>query len=293
MNALRDLTRTFQIEGAPIRGRLIRLGPALRTALERHGPQDAAQGLIGETMALAAALAGGLKYDGVFTLQIQGDGPVGLVVCDVASGGDMRVCIKADEARLAAVDVEDHAPVPALLGAGQMAFTVDQGPDMERYQGVTALDGATLNECAHHFFQQSEQMPTALALASDRDGAAALALQRMPLSKVEDPDEADESWRRAVILMSSVTPDELLDPGLSAETLLFRLFHEDGVRLFDEKPLRWNCRCSRERVERTLASFDRAAVEEMADDGAVSVTCEFCKEAYVFGPAELDALYEG
>ena len=289
--ALGDLAQPFQVETLGVRGRLVRLGPALDAVLGGHGYPDAVAAMLAETLSLAAALAGGLKYDGIFTLQTQGDGPLGMMVADVTSDGAVRGYARFDAARLEAA-ADGGGPVPRLLGAGHMAFTVDQGPDTERYQGITELEGATLADCAHVYFRRSEQLETAITLASTPAPAGAragaLMVQRMPGG---DSEAADEDWRRAIILMSTAGAGELLDPALAPADLLYRLYHQEGVRVFRTRPLRHACRCSRDKVERTLASFPREEIEAMAEDGKVTVTCEFCKAAYVYGEDELAALY--
>ena len=293
-SAFGDLVQPFQIETFGLRGRLVRLGGALDAAIENHDYPLSVTALLGEIMALAAVLASGLKYDGVFTVQTHGDGPVAMTVANVTSDGDLRgyarVTDSAREMETAA------APVPRLLGAGHMAFTVDQGVDTERYQGITELTGDTITDCARNYFRRSEQLDTAVALAA-RPGngaggarATALVIQRLP-PDVGAGDDADENWRQTVILMSTVTADEMLDEALSPADLLYRLFHHEGVRLFRQRRLRHACRCSRERVSTTLRAFPRPEVEAMADEGRVTVTCEFCKVPYVFDGNDVAELY--
>jgi molecular chaperone Hsp33 len=292
-----DYVQPFQIEAAGVRGRLVRLGPSLDAAMARHDYPPAVATMLAETLALTAVLASGLKYDGVFTLQIHGDGPVGLMVADLTSDGAMRAYARFDAARMEAAGPGPEAPVPKLLGAGHMAFTVDQGPDTERYQGITSLEGSTLTDCAHTYFRQSEQLDTAIILCSSDMAtphcarrAAALMIQRLPPSGLINP-EAEDDWRRAVILMSSVSVAEMLEPALEPEMLLYRLFHEDGVRVYRQRPLHHQCRCSRTRVERTLMAFPRAEIEDMAEDGIIRVTCEFCKAEYVLDEQARDRLF--
>ncbi len=301
-----DYVQPFQIEGPGLRGRLVRLGPAVDGVLARHGYPAPVAGILAEALCMGAVLASGLKYDGIFTLQIQGDGPVSLLVADMTSEGAIRGYARFDSKRLEKSGRGAESPVPRLLGAGHMAFTVDQGPDTERYQGITPLEGATLTDCAHTYFQQSEQLDTAITLCasppaetpsetpSDTPGAwrsAALMIQRLPAAGSADPDDQDDDWRRAVVMMSTVTAAELLGSTLSASDILYRLFHEDGVRVYRQRALRHECRCSRRRVERTLRSFPKPEVESMIEDGRLSVTCEFCKAAYVFDQGELDSLW--
>lgn len=295
-----DFILPFQIEGAGVRGRLVRLDAAVDGMLERHAYPPVVAALLAETMAMTAVLASGLKFDGVFTLQIHGDGPVRLLVTDVTSDGNMRGYARFDDAGLGAPTGMPAAPVPRLLGAGHMAFTVDQGPHTERYQGITPLEGRTLTDCAHLYFRQSEQLDTALLLAvsdmampAGQRRAAALMIQQLPPAADALPEEpSDDPWRRSVILMGSATPAELLEPALDPGRLLYRLFHEDGVRVFRRRLLRHHCRCSRTRVERTLLAFPRSELSDMAVDGVVRVTCEFCKAEYVFDDQALERLFE-
>ncbi len=285
-----DLVQPFQIEGLAARGRLVRLGGAVDQAL-RDYPTPVAD-LLAETMALAATLSSLLKYDGVFTLQAQGDGPLRLLMADVTSDGNIRACAQFEPDAVTAKIAEPGESVPHYMGAGHLAFTVDQGPDTERYQGITELTGATMSDCAHTYFRQSEQMETAIVLMARTDDetarSASLLIQRLPTAGDQDED----AWRRAVVLMSSVKQDELLNLDLTPSEVLFRLFHEDGVRLFEPRRLNHACRCSRKRVVRTLASFPRTEIESMADDGEISVTCEFCGARYGFSEIELDRLFE-
>ncbi|MDR3441260.1 Hsp33 family molecular chaperone HslO [Telmatospirillum sp.] len=297
-----DLIQPFLIDAGAIRGRAVRLGPAIDGILAEHGYPDAVAALLAETLALGAALAGSLKYDGIFTLQIQGDGAVPLIVADVTSEGAMRGYARFDADRLEKAQASKGPVVPRLLGKGYLAFTVDQGPDTDRYQGIVELTGDTLAACARSYFEQSEQLQTevqtAVSPASGATGwrAAALMIQRMPLgpqSPIFTADQADESWNRATILMASTRPEELLGPAVSVETLLHRLYHADGLQLLGPRPLVARCRCQAERVAGTLKSFPRDEVEAMKDDhGDVVVVCEFCKSRYVFSDRDLDRLYQ-
>jgi molecular chaperone Hsp33 len=191
----------------------------------------------------------------------------------------------------------DGAGVAELLGAGHLAYTVDQGPEMERYQGIVALSGATLADCLQHYFMQSEQIQTGLVVASGNAGgtwrAAGLILQRLPEEAGQAAPDApdDDAWRRAMVLQASCTEAELLDPGLPVDDLLFRLFHEEGVRVFRRRPLVARCRCARGRLEETLRSLPRAEIEDLRVDGEVVVTCEYCNRRYRFDDAALACIY--
>lgn len=291
-SVLDDLVQPFQIDSLGVNGRVVRLGPVLDTLLAPHDYPVTVRNLLSQMIVLATSLASVLKFDGVFTLQAQGDGPISLMLADVTSTGGLRAYARFDADRLAGC-VVSGAPVPTYMGSGHLAFTVDQGPETDRYQGITELTGATLADCAHTYFRQSEQLETAILLAASDDPsmAGSVMMQRLPVGRNQTSDEADEAWRRAVILMSSLTPDELLDPTISTDRLLYRLYHQEGVRVTDSRPISATCRCSRQKVATTLASFPKSEIEELAEDGQVKVTCEFCRTDYVFDRADIDALF--
>ena len=281
-----------------MRGKLVRLGATYAEILAAHEYPPVVAELLGETLALSAALSTSLKYDGTFILQTSSDGPVRMLIADVTSAGGMRAYARYRAEDIIAVPPQAGV-VPALLGSGHIAFTVDQGPNTERYQGITALEGDTLSDVAVTYFRQSEQLETEIMLAADpgRGGgsarAAALMLQRLP--RPEHPaiesEEEEESWRNAVVLMKSITADEMLDPNLSTNGLLYRLYHENGVRVFDGKPLHFACRCSRDKVARTLAAFSVSDLEDMkTDEGLIVATCEFCRAEYAFDEPQLEEL---
>ncbi len=292
-----EFVQPFQVEALGVRGRLVRLGNGVAAIADAERYPDDVAELLAATTALAAALASGLKYDGVFTLQAQGNGPVSLLLADITSDGDMRGYANFDADAVAAADAS-MGMVPRLLGAGHLAFTVDQGPDTDRYQGITELTGATLADCAQTYFRDSEQLETAIILDSGRDEAGGLQAGAFLVQKMPDEDnlgdhweDPTEPWREAAVLTSTLKAAELMDASLPPSELLFRLFHERGVRVFDTRPLRHACRCSRERVTATLASFPRAEIVAMQVDGNVVVTCEFCGHDYVFDETGLEALF--
>ena len=295
-----DFVVPFQVERAALRGRIVRLGPLLDEIVSRHAYPRPVSLLLAELVTLTATLASALKYEGVFTLQISGKGPVSILVADMTSTGDLRAYAQFDAVAVAAVaDGPVLSPVSGLLGTGHLAFTVDQGADTERYQGIVALEGNTLTDCIHHYFRQSEQLDAAIKVAVEggegmpwRSGA--IMIQRLPGEARADEltrAEADEAWREAVALMGSARAEEMTDPALAPERLLFRLFHEPGVRAYESVALRAGCRCSRARVERTLSSFPREEVVALIEDDAVRVKCEFCGIDYAFDRAAIDALF--
>ncbi len=309
MTGFSDLSQPFLIDARSIRGRLVRLGPSLDRILTGHDYPEPVALRMAEAMALAATLAGALKFSGIFTLQVQSEGAVSLLVADVTSDGDLRGYARFDEAKLAEAEADQSladAPVQRYLGKGFLAFTVDQGPDTERYQGIVELSGKTLADCAHAYFEQSEQLETAYLLSArppqkDAKGeqlgwrAASLMIQRMPLgptSPILTAEEAEETWNRASILLASTKETELFDPALSGPALLHRLYHAEHLELLDPKPLQAKCRCSAERVETTLKSFPRSEMDDLKDEnGHIVVTCEYCKSTYSFAEGDLDRLY--
>jgi len=299
-----DLIQPFQIESMAAQGRLVRLGAAVSAVLEAQDYPDPVAELLGEAEVIAAALAGALKFDGVLTLQAKGDGPVTILVVDVTSDGAVRGYAQFDRAALAGAPAHGTGPrqqVPRLFGSGHLAITVDQGPDTQRYQGVVPLEGATLADCAHAYLRRSVQLDAVIKVAAARSAdsgrwrAGGLMLQRLADKGVQrqsgDPDAAEDAWRRAVLLMGSCTPEELVAPRLHPHDLLYRLFNEDGVRVFAQSALEMRCRCSRGRVENVLRAFPRAEIETMKEGDDVVVTCEFCNEVYRFDPDAIEALY--
>ena len=299
-----DLIQPFRIDPFALRGRLVRLGPTIDHILSQHDYPEPVATVLGEAITLAVVLAGALKYDGVFTLQTKSDGPVRLIVADVSTEGAVRGYAQYDRDRLEGVPARGFPEsggspsVPALIGSGYIAFTVDQGEHTERYQGIVELAGATLAECAQHYFRQSEQIQAGIKLSVARAGengawrAGGLMLQRVPPEGGYQviADDVEDGWRRAMVLMSTATPGELVDPELPPQRLLFRLFHEDGVRVFETHPLEARCRCSRERITRILRAFPQDDIDEMRQDPVTTVTCEFCNTSYEFSPDDLAPL---
>ena len=298
-----DIILPFQVEPYALRGRFVTLGGAAETIIAQHGYPEPVERLLAEMLALAPCLAGALKYEGVFTLQVSGNGPVRTLMADVTSGGALRGYAGFDSDAVAAVTAEHgpDAPLQRLTSGGYIAFTVDQGQHSERYQGIVELSGATLAECTHAYFRNSEQLETVITLAAGRSPDAtwrssAMMIQRLAFAGGEGipagigEDDYDEGWRTAAILMSSCKPIELLDPALAPEALIYRLFHETGVRSYPDQPLKAQCRCTPGKVERVLRSLSDAELDDMKVDGAISVICEFCKTERLYDDQALAAL---
>ena len=290
-----NVVKPFQIEGEPVRGRLVRLGEAVDQILTGHDYPEPIANLLGEACALAALVGSNLKFDGRLIVQAQGSGPVRYVVADYDTEGCLRGYCRFDEARLAEVASGFARPgARSLLGEGVFIMTVDQGPDMDRYQGVTPIEGETLALCAEQYFAQSEQTPTRVRLAvgransgdGDRWRAGGVLIQNIAEDEARGPTQ--EAWTRTQALLETLGEDELIDPLLPADRLLFRLFHEDGVRVFDPKPLKAFCRCSQARIEGVLRSFgDDERADMVEPDGLIHVTCEYCSRVYDVEPAAI------
>jgi molecular chaperone Hsp33 len=273
-----DLIQPFQLDVSNVRGRAVRLGRVLDELLSLHDYPRQVEQIVAETAIATVLLASLLKYDGVFTLQAKGNGPVSLLVVDVTTGGDVRAYARFDADRL--VQYEASATFQSLLGEGYLAFTVDQGENTEGYQGIVALTGPTLTDALAHYFEQSEQLPTAAKLAARHypDGwrAGAVLIQHLPEEDEgrikKSPAENEEDFNRAEV--------ELLDRTLDLNSLLYRLFHEEQVRVFQPHAIQRGCRCSADRVERALQSIPQSELEELKVDGEIVVTCEFCSSKY-------------
>ena len=297
-SVISDTLQPFRIEGANIRGRVARLSASYEGILGTHAYPEPVARVLGETIALTAAISTSLKFDGIFYLQTQSDGPIPMLVADVTNAGQMRGYARYKE-EIFTDGLEIDHPVPDLLGAGHLAFTLDQGAHTDRYQGIVALEGNTIAECAQSYFQQSEQLDTAIMVAAQPVAddfpprAAIIMIQKMPGEDrlILTADEEEENWRNATILLNSLTSEELLDPRLSFDELLYRLFHEKGVRLYDKKEISYYCRCAREKVAETLASFPTEDLIDMkTETGEITATCEFCRTVYAFDDAALDEI---
>ena len=307
-----DAVLPFEVASLDLRGRLTRLGPALDDVLTKHDYPPAVGKLLGEAIVLTTLLGSSLKFDGRFILQTQTDGPVSFLIVDFQAPDRLRAYARYDATRL-----KTGLDSGALLGKGHLAMTIDQGADMSRYQGLVALEGGSLEDAAHEYFLRSEQIPTKVRLAvgeewrGGQEGqgprhrwrAGGMLLQFLPKApeRARQPDlhpgdapagsiphavVEDDAWIEGQSLIATVEDVELIDPDLSGERLLYRLFHERGVRVFTPLPLKAKCSCSRDAVSSMLASFAPADRADMVKDGKVVVTCEFCSSVYEFTPQQ-------
>lgn len=275
----------FHLAQKPVRGRLLRLGPLAEALLSRHDHPEAVARLMGEAMALTAGLASALKYKGSFSIQAKGDGPIPMLVTDCTDMGGLRGYARVDAEKLARYGRNPSAR--ALLGKGYLAFTCDQGPDMERYQGIVAIEGATLSEMTANYFATSEQLRSFVRLACARTEngwrAAAFIMERVAMEGgITDSAGDDDAWDTALALAHTLTEAEMLDDALPAERLLHRLFHQEGLMLDQPRALAYGCRCSRSRLAGVLEGFPVEDLDHMAKDGTITMTCEFCNVDFRF-----------
>ncbi|MFN7104000.1 MAG: Hsp33 family molecular chaperone [Pseudorhizobium sp.] len=312
-----DKVVPFQVDGLDVRGRAVQLGPLLNTILARHDYPAPVARLLAEAIVLTALLGTSLKFEGKFTIQTKGDGPVDLLVADFSSPGSLRAYARYDEEVLeAAVAAGDTSPED-LLGEGVLAFTIDHGRGMHPYQGIVPLDGSSLEEIAGVYFRQSEQIPTKVRLGvaelldRDADGkprhnwrAGGIVAQFLPQAPdrmrqpdlhggdgdVREHDESDDDlWTEARMMLETIDTDELTDPQVPIERLLFRLFHERGVRVYQPQAVADQCSCSRDKIKGVLDGFSAEEITESLEDGEVAVTCEFCSTTYKYRADEFEA----
>jgi molecular chaperone Hsp33 len=313
-----DAVLPFEVAALDLRGRAIQMGPAIDAILARHAYPDPVSKLLGEAMVLTVLLGSSLKFDGKFILQTETDGPVDMLVVDYRTTGEIRGYARFDADRLAAAASARPADPGALLGHGTLAMTIDLGAYMNRYQGVVPLEGQSLEEAAHAYFRQSEQIPTRVRLAvgefHQRDNgmmrrawrAGGLLLQFLPDAPARmrqadlpggdvpegaaiDAPEEDDAWVEARALVGTVEDHELTDPTVPVERLLYRLFHERGVRVFTPAAIADRCSCSRERIAGLLATFSAEDIANSTEDDRIVVKCEFCGTRYEFDPAAFAA----
>ena len=288
-----DLLRPFQLESSGLRGRFVRLGRTLDRVLEAHAYPEPVSRLLGQLLVLAGGLAGGLKFDGMFSLQVRGDGPVGFMVADCTNHGRMRGYASFDAQAIDAASTERE-----LLGEGLLALTVDQtriGGELQ--QGIVSLEGRTLPDAMLAYFRTSEQIRTAIKLAIGRDPRSggwhggAIILQALPAAPGAEEEAAREAWQEAMLLLETASEAELTGPDLDPDAVLYRLFHETGVRVWDALPLEAGCSCTEARVRAMLERFPAATLAEMRlPDGRIEVTCQFCNRLYSFDEAAIAAL---
>ncbi len=309
-----DAVVPFEVGPLDVRGRIVQLGPLLDTILARHDYPEPVARLLAEAVVVTVLLGTSLKFEGKFILQTRTDGPVDMLVADFATPHAVRAYARFDAQRLETLLAAGESAPETLLGSGVLALTIDQGPHTQRYQGVVQLENTSLEEAAKTYFRQSEQIPTDVRLAVGKQvvpgsggrehwRAGGLLAQFLPKApeRMRAPDihggdgDADQSprevtdnaWQELLALSATVEPTELLDPTVGSERLLFRLFNEHGVRVFNSIEVRDQCSCSREKIQGILGGFSAEEIaESVEDDGVIRVNCEFCSKKYEFEAAQ-------
>lgn len=315
-----DVIQPFLIDQTNLHGRFVRLTEVVNTILTRHQYPPAVCDLLAELLTLTALLSRILKDQGILTVQIQGDGPVKLMVADVTHAGEMRGYADIDEAAHAKLDNvdESHLPLNEVIGTGYMVITLDRGGSYQPYQGIVALEGDTLTECCLKYLHESEQFTVHMKTAIERCRihgpnkkwrASGIMVQRLPEEGQDEhptlqprperdltalPNDEDDSnvipltetpeqaWERTTIFIDTLTNEEMLDPELKPSDLLYRLFHEDGIWAYETDPLSVGCRCQRGKIQQLLEGMSADDLDHMTIDGKITVTCQFCTKDEVF-----------
>ena len=279
-----DQSRRFLFEAADIRGETVQLSQAFRdiTAIHQYAPE--VRRLLGEFLAAAALLRSTLKFDGKLILQARSDGQIPLIMAECNTAGEVRGIVRGAATATA-------SQFQQLLGDGQLAITIDPVKG-RRYQGIVPLSAASLGDSLDAYFAQSEQLGTRLWLACDGQRAGGLLLQQLPSQVTSEPQERARQWEHACTLAATVQDRELIE--LPPKRLLYRLYHQDPLRLFEPRPVQFRCSCSRERTLRALAALGPAEVEDLLrEQGSVTMDCEFCNQQYRYLREDLQDILGG
>ena len=300
-----DFVTPFRVEGTDVRGQLVRLGSAIDTVLTQHNYPNEVSTLLGETLLLAVLTGSSLKFDGRIVLQTNSDGPVPMLIAEYTTDGTIRGYARIDQDRLAKLTNEartkqDDAQLllQDILGKGHLAISIDQGPDTELYQGLVSLTPDSLTHTALVYFAQSEQVLTSIRLSVgrhvDAEGqetwrAGGIMAQFLPPKDAgrKTTERSLDDWERADVLLTSTEDHELIDPTLGSDRLLYRLYHEDGVRTFDRKHIAFGCSCNEERLRSLLSGLSEDDLMDLEEDGVIKARCEFCSHEYLFDPSGL------
>jgi molecular chaperone Hsp33 len=286
MNKVFDVAVPFLVNETSIRGKVVKLGPSLNEILNKHNYDERVARLLGELLVLVSQLGDNLKFEGVITVQLKSDGILNLMVADYVYGGQIRGYAEYNKEELAKINKTDF---PDLVGKGYLAITIDQGDDMERYQGIVDLSGSSLSECIENYFHQSEQLPTAIKVVigkidkgqGDEWVGGGIMAQSLADIKSSD-DEKNDAWQTAKAFIGTIRMDELLDPDIDTKELLYRLFHFEGVWVYDAKSIEHKCRCSRQRMEDVIQAMPEEEKEYLRVDGKIVANCQFCNREEVF-----------
>ena len=278
----------FQLGGNRVRGSIVRLGSAVSEIIKRHNYPNNIESLLADTLTITACLGSRMKHDGLFTIQAKGTGAVHTLFSDITNNGFLRgyVGLEADFSN-------QDADLVSLMGSGHIAFTLDQGKYSKRYQGIVALEDKSISKSAELYFNNSEQLDTKFVVFNhynpkqtskeDLFPSGLIMIQKMPNDGDMDEEENREVWENSLSFLSTLKKEECLSVALTSENILFRLFNEVGVTVYDEIVVQDKCRCSKEKVEFAIKNLNRDELKEISDkEGNIKVVCEFCKTERFF-----------
>ncbi len=293
-----DLLNRFIFDDCDIRGELVTLGESYREILNHNVYPPAIQKLLGEFLAAVGLLSSTLKFDGVIILQARGEGAISTIMAECNHHNNIRGIVRLRDDVELTDTLAQSGTMQELLGKGVLVITIEPkrtenfGGKLERYQGVVPLEKETLAGCLEDYFQQSEQLATRLWFAADTEHASGFLIQALPQQLKTNADENRNHWETIETLADTITPEELL--GLDHEQILYRLFHEQPVRVFEPTHVQFACSCSRERSESALLALGKVEVEALLiEKGTIDIDCQFCNKHYHFSPSDVRVLLGG
>lgn len=293
-----DLLHRFIFDDADIRGELVTLGDSYREVLSHNSYPLAVQKLLGEFLAAIGLLSSTLKFDGVIILQARGDGPISTIMAECNHHNSLRGIVRMNENIALSPELAQQGTLQQLLGKGVLFITIepkrteDFGGKLERYQGIVPMDSENLAGCLEHYFQQSEQLATRLWFSANEKNASGLLIQALPEQLNTNPADNQDHWETIITLSETITSNELLE--LDHPTILYRLFHEQNVRVYDPRSLHFACSCSRERSASALISLGKDEVESLlVEKGSIEIDCQFCNQHYHFNAMDVRKLLGG
>ena len=293
-----DLLHRFIFDDCDIRGELVTLGDSYKNILSHNQHSPAIQTLLGEFLAAISLLSNTLKFDGVVVLQARGDGCISTIMAECNHQNSLRGIVRLNDQVELTEELAARGSMQQLLGNGVLVISIEPkradnfGGKLERYQGIVPMDSDSLAGCLEHYFQQSEQLATRLWFTANNDHASGFLLQALPQQLNTDPDTNKLHWETITTLAATITNEELLE--VAHPSLLYRLFNEQPVRIFDPKKLHFACSCSRERSASALVSLGLGEVEELlVEKGSIDIDCQFCNQHYHFAAEEVRQLLGG
>jgi molecular chaperone Hsp33 len=293
-----DLLHRFLFDDCDIRGEIVTLGDSYREVLS-HNPQvPAIHRLLGEFLAAVSLLSSTLKFDGKIILQARGDGAISTIMAECNNHNTLRGIVRLNQDVEVSEELALHGNLQQLLGNGVLVITIEPqraenfGGTIERHQGIVPMDASTLAGCLEHYFEQSEQLATNIWFAANENTVTGFLIQALPQQLITNEDENRDKWETVIALADTIKNEELLE--LDHSTVLYRLFHEHPLRLFEPKALRFACSCSRERSASALLTIGKEEVEALLlERGSIEIDCQFCNQHYHFAAEEVRQLLGG